>query len=426
MCFGTESYRNEAYTIAQNLGLARDQLVILPEDFEWWKEDQARAYAKGVVEEVVRGFTRKNQQVKKAKGEGWNTGTLAAAVVKKLEDPEAVQELFLEKQWTDGLPIVAPTEDRVQAMMATAKRMPQDIVTFLAPQWGAATIEKLAVNAVMAGCRPEYFPVVVAAVEAMAEPDFDLQLHSTCTSSTTPLIIVNGPVRKQINMNSGHSVFGSIAPANAAIGRALRLIRLNIGGQIPGLIDKSTFGFPGGYSLCIAEDEESNPWEPLHVQRGFKAGDSTVTIAGVMSFQDVHTHRAREAESLLTIIAHSVAWMGCTAFHVNPRDIGYVLIILPPDIAQRLAEEGYSLRDVQLFLRDNSRMPLADMPQEVVPHLERLGRIDGDHVYIGGRPEQFVVFVAGGFNGGGSGELATIMHANPQDWKIITKTIELS
>ena len=340
-------------------------------------------------------------------------------------DPEAVQELFLQKQWTGGLPIVVPTEERIQAMMATAKRKPQEVVAFLAPQWGAATVEKLAVNAVMAGCRPEYFPVVTAAVEAMADPEFDLLLHAASNSSATPLAVVSGPVRNALTMNSGYGVFGSVAQANATIGRALRLIRLNIGGQIPGLTDMSTFGHPGEYSLCIAEDEEHSPWEPLHVQRGFRAEDSTVTVAWLKTFQGLGNQHAKQMESLLTIIASSIAWMGCRHYPSDSRDVGDVLIVLSPGYAQRFAAAGFSLRDMQLFLRDRARLPLEEFPQELVPHLQRGRRIDGRHVYLAARPEQFVIFVAGGFSAD-RGELAAVMHTNPHDLKIITTKIGFS
>ena len=415
MCMVTESWEGMAYTLAHGLGVAREQMVILPGDFELWAEDRVRASAQGVLEEVARGLTRKEQRTNGATGEGGD-------LLELVGDPEAVQELFLQKQWTDGLPIVVPTEERIQAMMATAKRKPQEVVAFLAPQWGAATVEKLAVNAVMAGCRPEYFPVVTAAVEAMADPEFDLLLHATSNSSATPLAIVNGPVRKALTMNSGYGVFGSVAQANATIGRALRLIRLNIGGQIPGLTDMSTFGHPGEYSMCIAEDEENSPWEPLHVQRGFRAEDSTVTVVWLKTFQGLGNQHAKQPDSLLTIIASSLAWMGCRHYPSDSRDVGDVLIVLSPGYAQRFAAAGFSLRDMQLFLRDRARLPLEEFPQELVPHLQRGGRIDGRHVYIAARPEQFVIFVAGGFSAD-RGELAAVMHTNPHDLKIITKKI---
>ena len=410
--------------MATNLGIPDTPLVVLPADIETWGEDAARRHVGQVLDKVALGLTQ-NRSVNQA-------GPLETVPRESGEfrNVNTVQELFREKQWTDGLPIIAPTEDLVQAMMATAKKPPQEIVASLAPQWGAATIEKLAVNAVMAGCRPEYFPVVVAAVEAMAEPAFNLQLHSTCTSSTTPLFIVNGPVRKALEMDSGFGVFGSTARPNATIGRALRLIRLNIGGQVAGHTDMSTFGFPGGgNNLCIAEDEGRHPWEPLHVQRGFRAEDSTVTVFGADGFQDVHHTRVVTPRGVLTIIAHSVAWMGSRAFHVDPRDVGYIVVILNPDHARKMADAGFSLRDVQLFLLDNARFPVEYVPEESLWRLERWGnrsRIVDGYVYMAAAPEQFVVLVSGGPGGGSSGQPALVIHGNPQDWKMVTKKIEYS
>ncbi|MBI2936366.1 MAG: hypothetical protein HYY31_06145 [Chloroflexi bacterium] len=424
----TEPWRDQAYALVRNMGSARGQVVTLPADFAQWPGERARSYAPRVLEQVEQALTRSKEPAHTKATVKLTTETVGqVSLVGSIEDLDRVQALFAQKQWTDGLPIVVPTEARVQAMLGAVQRPPSDVVGLLAPQWGAATMERLAVNAVMAGCRPEYFPVVVAGVEAIADPAFDLLAHATCGSSTTPLFVVNGPVRKALDMSSGYGVFGAIAPANATISRALRLIRLNIGGQIPGLTSMSTFGYPGGGTgLCIAEDEEQNPWDPIHVQRGFRREDSTVTVAGILTFQNVCHQHTKQPDSLLTIIASAIANMAYRVFDQDPLDVGNVLVMLSPGYARWFAAAGYSLRDIQIALRDRARLPLGEFPQEVVPNLQKGKRINGNWVYSVAHTEQLVIFVAGGFKGSNIGsEPAIVMHTNHQDWKIVTKKISL-
>ena len=418
MCVVTESWEEQASNLAENLGIDRGQIVVLPKDFSFWAEESIRAYVPEVVDDVAQGLTRQERRA----------GTPTSAqpdLTATLEDSESPQEFFLQKGWTDGLPIVPPTEQRVREMVAAVRREPEDVVASLAPQWRPATIEKIAVNAVMAGCRPEYFPVVVAAVEAMADPAFDLIAHATCTSSSTPIFIVNGPVREAINLESGYALFGSAAHSNATISRALRLIRRNIGGQIPGLTDMTTFGFPGGgQNLLIAENEDLNPWEPLHVQRGFRPEDSTVTVATVVTFQNMCHNRTTLPESQLAVIASGIAQMGYKDYQNSPLDVGNVLVMIAPAYAQWFSEAGFTRQDIQAFLRDKSRVPLEELPPELLPNAEAGGRIDGRWVYSVARPDQIVVFVAGGYNGFRAGtEPAIVMHTNHQRWEFVTRQI---
>src|SRR3989442_5982883 len=168
-------------------------------------------------------------------------------------------ELFFERGVTDGLPVVPPTRARVEAMLQATRRAPGWLLGELPPNYGRVTVEKVAINAVMAGCRPDYLPVVLAAAECACEPAFNLHGVATSTHFSTPLILVNGPVRTRIGLNSGFGVFGPGYRANATIGRALRLLMINIGGARPGEISMSTFGHPGRYTFCIGENEEASP-----------------------------------------------------------------------------------------------------------------------------------------------------------------------
>jgi len=194
-----------------------------------------------------------------------------------VSDPAAAQELFLQRGWADGLPIVPPMPDLVTSFIEASGRQPDDIVGGVPEQSREINVEKVAVNAVMAGCRPEYISVLLTAVQAMTEETFNL--HSTTVSgATAPLLIVSGPVAAPVGLNTGFSVFGPGYHANATIGRAIRLVLQNVGGGVPGLIDKATMGHPGKFSFCIVESLEHNPWPPLHADRGVPEEASAVTV----------------------------------------------------------------------------------------------------------------------------------------------------
>src|SRR5262245_59283759 len=196
------------------------------------------------------------------------------------DDFDAVNALVAERGWGDGLPIVPPTAARVAAMLAWCDRPWHDPIAKMAPRYGEATPLRLAANAVMAGCKPEYFPLYLLAIEAMCEEPMNLYGVQATTHPCAPLVIVNGPVAGELHVNSGHNAFGPGASANATIGRAIRLALLNIGGATPGLADMATFGAPSKYSYLVAENEAASPWEPLHVERGLPAEASAVTVIG--------------------------------------------------------------------------------------------------------------------------------------------------
>jgi hypothetical protein len=205
---------------------------------------------------------------------------------------------------TDGLPVVPPTRERVAAAVAASGRAGDALVALVPPNFGRATVEKIAINAVMAGCRPEYFPVVLAAVEAACDPSFNLHGVSTSTHFSSPLIVVHGPIRTRIGLNCSFGVFGPGHRANATIGRALRLVMINVGGVRPGETSMSTFGHPGRYTYCIGEHEEASPWPPYHAGRGLAAADSAVTVFAGEAPHGISDHASRTARAL----AGSLGW----------------------------------------------------------------------------------------------------------------------
>src|SRR5436189_1215798 len=218
-----------------------------------------------------------------------------------LDTPEAILAAFCEREWCDGLPIVPPTEERVRTMLGEA---PADrSLGAMPPLWRQATLEKLAVNAVMAGCEPVYFPVVVAAVEAMLEPPFNLYGVQATTHPVAPLLIVHGPIARELGVHAGSGCFGPGFRANATIGRAIRLILMNVGGAWPGRHDMATQGSPAKFTYCIAEREDASPWGPL------KDGDA-VTVYGGEGPHNVNDHASTTASGILSTVSHTAATLG--------------------------------------------------------------------------------------------------------------------
>jgi hypothetical protein len=252
---------------------------------------------------------------------------------------------------------VPPTAARVAAAVAASGRARDELVAEVPPNFGRATVEKIAVNAVMAGCRPEYLPVVLAAVEAMCDERFCLLGVSGTTDAVAPLVIVNGPIRDALDINSGAGVFGPGWRANATIGRAVRLCWVNIGGARPGVISMSTFGGPGRYTYCIGENEEANPWEPLHVEHGFDRGDSTVAALAAEAPQIVADTRSRNAPDLLATIARSVEVVA----HHKATGLGDTAIVFSPEHVATLAADGWSKARVRQVLWERLHKPVREL-----------------------------------------------------------------
>jgi len=247
---------------------------------------------------------------------------------------------------TDGLPVVPPTRARVEAAIAAAGRPRDELIALVAPALGRATVERIAVNAVMAGCRPEYLPVVIAGVEAMCDEGFSLVGVSGTTDAVAPIFIVNGPVRGALGINAGAGALGPGHRANATIGRALRLIWANLGGARAGAISMSTFGNPGRYACCFGEHEEASPWPPLHVEHGFASEDSTVAALPGEPLQVVVDGQSRTAADVLATVARSLE---VVASH-RTVSLGDMLVLVSPMHARTIAGDGWSKADVRCFL----------------------------------------------------------------------------
>ncbi len=278
-----------------------------------------------------------------------------------VDDPWQAIETCFAQDWTDGLPVVPPTAALMQRMLAGGPWRADEVLLHEPVRDRVVTAWRAAINAVMAGCRPEYFPVVGAALSAIGEPDFTLHGPATSTGGAALMVIVNGPVCEAIGLHGGGNLFGPGVRANATIGRALRLVLLNCLGCHPGVLDQSTQGWAGKYTLCFAEHEAASPWEPLHVSRGFRRTQSAVTVCAAESGHNILVHAASEPETLLTAFADAMAGLGS----LSP---GRSVIVLSPEHAQHLTRAGWSRARTQAWLYEHARRPLAD--------LKRAGKIE--------------------------------------------------
>ncbi|MBI4593140.1 MAG: hypothetical protein HY728_02915 [Candidatus Rokubacteria bacterium] len=267
-------------------------------------------------------------------------------------------ESWFERGVTDGLPVVPPTRERVERMLRGTRRPREEMLGEMPPNYGRLTVEKVAINAVMAGCRPEYLPVVIAAVECAGDPRFNLHGVATSTHFSAPLILVNGPIRSRIGLNSSFGVFGPGWRANATIGRALRLIMINIGGAKPGEISMSTFGHPGRYTYCIAEHEEASPWPPYYVSRGFTAETSTVTLFAGEAPHGISDHASRTARAL----AGSLGWSMAGLWNSKHFPLySPTMLVVGPEHARTFAGDGWSKADLTRHLHDTIRRPYREL-----------------------------------------------------------------
>ncbi|MFQ6026696.1 MAG: hypothetical protein ACE5Q6_04180, partial [Dehalococcoidia bacterium] len=277
-----------------------------------------------------------------------STGNVAASR-HEFSTWEQAQEYYLDQGLTDGLPVIPPTEERVRAMLDYAGLAPDHVIGVETIRQKRFTAEKVAVNAVMAGCKPEYFPVVVAAVAGAVERPFNFHASSTSTNGITTLVLVSGPYAEQIGMNSGVSLMGNGNRATATIGRAVNLVKTNFYGSVAQDMDNSTFGHPGKYSFCFAENLVASPWPSLAQEKGFGTSDSTATIFAANAPLQVSIYGDKRPETFLTATAHAMLGLG--------HSISEVLVVISPEVMAYVGEAGWSRQQVQEFLYEKTRRP---------------------------------------------------------------------
>ncbi len=317
-----------------------------------------------------------------------------ASVIELEED--AVEYCY--RVFGDALPVVPPTVERVDAMVGGLDR--REVIARIPPCYGEATVEKIAANGVMAGCQPSMMRVLIPLMRAVADERFNAHGVQATTHFAAPLIIVNGPVRQELGFHSKQNVFSNVARANSTVGRALQLVLLNIGRARPTGIDMSALGNPGKFSYCIAENEEENPWQPLHVEQGLAREQSAVTLFAAEAPHGVSEHKARTARGVLKAIAYALAtvwsYRACLGFEA--------IVVLCPEHVRTIHRDGFSKKDVREFLFENTGVPLRcyEEPGEGVDQRTMYKEIliDGEKCYQKFRaPESIRIVVAGGTAG---------------------------
>jgi hypothetical protein len=338
---------------------------------------------------------------------------------------DAVNRFLAERDWSDGMPVIPPTPAAVEQMLRGTRRQPQDVLMVMEPGFGLATVEKIAINAVMAGCRPAQFPVLLAAIDCLAQPQMNHRDMQVSGHTEAPMILVNGPIVKQAGINFGTAAMGPgvVNSANTAIGRALRLCLINIGYCKAGAGDPNFIGLPTKFGMCLAENEEASPWQPYHMDKGFKRDDSAVTVVSVTGPTDIIDSASRSPEDTLNNIASMMfyrhagagSWLrgkqSAQVGHTNERIAyqgPYHPIILSPSRAVILAEAGMSKQDVQAWLHSHCRISLQavlgppglqrDASGKWLAHAE-LQHLENDPqatIPALESPEQYLLFVSGG------------------------------
>ncbi len=305
-------------------------------------------------------------------------------------DPDGAMELCYTNGWTDGLPVVPPTAERIRAMLEAGGVEPQRQVAFIENRQVSVTAEKVAINAVMAGCKAEYMPVVLAAMEALADPLYGYHGPATSTGGSAVFMVVNGPIARELGINSGNNLFGPGWRANATIGRAVRLIMRNVIGTLPGELDQSSLGHAGKYTFCIAENEADSPWPAFHTTRGLRPDQNAVTVFAAYA---PHQFSNRLSSTPEGILATACATMRISAG--TTRQPQYALVFAG-EHTTIMKHAGWSREDVQRYCFEHSQSPVAELkrvnllPGEISPADERtlLPLVE--------TPQDFLVIAAGG------------------------------
>jgi len=346
--------------------------------------------AETIVDAVLTALTRDPIQPRAM------AAAAGAVSVSAPDDLDEFQSWAMEQRWSDGLPVLPPTAARVARVLGGRERATP--IDTLAPLDGRATLEAIAINAALAGAGPEHLPVIVAAVRALADPAFNLNAIQTTTHPCTPLVIVNGPIAGRLGISGGANALGNGHRANAVIGRAVRLALQNVGGARPGHEDRATLGHPGKFSYCLAENEAASPWAPLHVERGFAAGTSAVTVVGAEAPHNVNDHGSTTAEAMLLALAGTAATTGSNNIYLG----GTPVVILGPEHAATIAGSGWSKAELKRRLWEKARVRLDRFSGENIARFsiiapERfVGRPPDAEVPWCVSPEDLVVIVAGG------------------------------
>jgi hypothetical protein len=391
----SKAFLSLAQTERAMRGLSDLPLIEVPHPVGTLSADALGAIAASSVDPIVSALTVARRETTQV-ATNIRIEQTAEAALWAPRDASQFFDFVTARGWSDGLPVLPPTPEAVDAMMAASALSAATVLGTMPPLNGITTVEKIAANAVMSGCLPEYFSVVVAAVKGMLNEGFNLDGVQTTTGNVAPLTIINGPCRRRLDVNCSSNALGQGWRANATIGRAIRLCLTNIGGAVPGLYDKSTLGQPAKYTFCIGENEEQNPWEPLHAERGFPARSDAVSIFGCSGVNSAVDMASQTADGLLKTFA--LTMMGGLTSGVTSTE---VMLILCPEHAAILAAGGFSKSDIRQSLCERARVPYEKISNENLELLSKRRplwfRSDANSI-VGAvdDPEDIWVMVAGG------------------------------
>ena len=402
--------------------------VTIPHATTGQQPDYIRKMVDEQIDDIILGLTRLTA-TPAGNGRARNGGESTETLIVEMDDTplglDAVNRFLEERDWSDGMPVIPPTPAAVEAMLKGTKRDPQDVVMVMEPGFGLATVEKIAVNAVMAGCAPEQLPVLLAAIDCIAQPEMNHRDMQVSGHTEAPLILVNGPIARKAGINSGTTAMGPgvINRPNTAIGRALRLCLINIGYCKAGAGDPNFIGLPTKFGMCIAENEDLSPWQPYHMDKGYRHDESAVTVVTVTGPADILDSSSRNHLDTLDNIGSNMAyrysgaggwlrgWQSAQVGHTNkrvPYQGPYHPIILSPSRAVILAEAGMSKQDAQKWLHEHCRISLSDVLGSrgmlkdangkwlTHPELQHLENDPHATIPALESPEQYLLFVTGG------------------------------
>ncbi len=368
--------------------------------------EDVRALVDSRIDEIIKALLQSPEKRSRGKNVDAN---LVFQGSDRFECWENMNQSFLDLGWGDGFPLIPATPEKVERMLRGTKRDPRDVVTMLLPGNGIATISKLAIAAVMAGCVPEHLPILIAAVEGISDPIFNLPVVAVSTGPHTPMLIINGPITKELKINSGNGALGpgALSWANTVIGRAMRLILMNVGHAYLGELDMDTIGSPIKYSMVVAENEEKSPWDAFHVERGFSKDTNTVTVFPVESQMEVADVRSFKPEHVVNSFCSVVANAGAASSNawLQGNRSWHNLLIFAPDHASIM--RGWSKKDVRDYLFHHSRVPWLYMkygglagPERVTPGWKWLWDAPEDTpIPVAGGPDWFHIIVVGASTG---------------------------
>jgi hypothetical protein len=386
--FTARTFVHDAERSAASFGLPGLPLAVVPLPFTNQLAEAIHRMAEGALEQIVAGLTRAVEAPATSERPAAD-GRLVYEGADALDAWEKMNADFLARSWGDGFPLVAPTPRAVDAMLAGTKRDPAEVIATLEPGFGLATVEKLAVNAVMAGCRPEHLPFLIAAVRCLAEPRMYIRNKAMSTGPHAPLVLVNGPRARQARLNAGMCALGPGAPsaANTVLGRAVRLTMMNVGHTVVGVSDMDTIGSPLKYSLCCAENEAESPWDPYHVARGYPREASTVTVEFVYGICELHDFRSTRPEDLVTVFATAatnVAQVGTALWLIGRRadpryrteEKEHNVLFICPEHAQLFARAGWGRAEIQAALYRAARLPFRTLMLNKEPKALRVAHLE--------------------------------------------------